>query len=281
MERVAFLIEETNERLSCLLNPEHVIIQRIGGVQTRRNAGGKLTGNGLADDPLLYTGGGRTELELDLLFDIELIGSSVETVDVRDLTAPLWNLTENITSRDEQRRRVPRIRLIWGKHWNIPGVIVSASERLGDFTSDGLPRRSWLRLRMIRIADEPPQVLKTPEQRAREVSLSQFSNEELVDQLQQNIDDELTLFHEVIGDERLDELAERYYEDSQYWRLLASVNGIIDPNNLIVGSVLVIPSAPAYVSRLVTYIDRIPQTAQSVFSTMRQYMATTNLRSDI
>ena len=60
MERVAFLIEDTNERLSCLLNPENLVVRRIAGVQPRRSAAGQLTGVGLADDPLLYTGGGRT-----------------------------------------------------------------------------------------------------------------------------------------------------------------------------------------------------------------------------
>ena len=29
MERVAFLIEETNERLSCLLNPETLVMRRL------------------------------------------------------------------------------------------------------------------------------------------------------------------------------------------------------------------------------------------------------------
>ena len=50
---------------------------------------------GLSDDPLLYTGGGRTELDLDLLFDVSLAGSSVATRDVRDLTRAFWDLAEN------------------------------------------------------------------------------------------------------------------------------------------------------------------------------------------
>src|ERR1700694_1892821 len=98
MERVAFLLEETNERLGCLLNPESLVIRRVAGVLPRRSFGGQFTGMGLRDDPLLYTGGGRTELELNLLFDVSLAGSSMETSDVRDLTGPLWNLAENTRS---------------------------------------------------------------------------------------------------------------------------------------------------------------------------------------
>ncbi len=39
MERVAFLIEETGERIGCLLNPDSLVIRRSAGVQPRRSAG--------------------------------------------------------------------------------------------------------------------------------------------------------------------------------------------------------------------------------------------------
>ena len=62
MERVAFIVDATGERIDCLLNPETFEVRRLGGVRGRRSAGGALVGTGLADDPLLFTGGGRTEL---------------------------------------------------------------------------------------------------------------------------------------------------------------------------------------------------------------------------
>jgi hypothetical protein len=153
VERVAFLIEDSNERLRCLLNPETLVVRRLSGTRQRRSVTGRLTGAGLTDDPLLYTGGGRTELELDLLFDTSLAGSSIATNDVRDLTAPLWNLAENVAHRDGYSR-VPLVRFIWGKSWNIPGVIEAVSERLERFTPDGVPQRSWLRMRFVRV-NEP------------------------------------------------------------------------------------------------------------------------------
>ena len=153
MERVAFLIEENNERLRCLLNPETLVLRRWSGVRQRRSVTGRLAGVGLADEPLLYTGGGRTELDLDLLFDVSLAGSSVATSDVRDLTAPLWNLAENVAVNDGYSR-VPMVRFIWGKSWNIPGIIEGVSERLERFTPDGVPHRSWLRMRFVRV-NEP------------------------------------------------------------------------------------------------------------------------------
>src|SRR4051794_30450288 len=117
MERVAFLLEETNERLGCLLNPDSLVMRRTAGVVPRNSFGGYFTGMGLRDDPLLYTGGGRTELELNLLFDISLQGSSIETRDVRDLTGPLWNLAENNRPTND-RKRPPLVRFVWGKSWN-------------------------------------------------------------------------------------------------------------------------------------------------------------------
>ncbi|WP_423225313.1 hypothetical protein [Candidatus Amarolinea aalborgensis] len=150
MERVAFLVEETNERLRCLLNPETLVLRRTAGVRPRQSTSGQVTGLGLADDPLLYTGGGRTELDLDLLFDVTLPGSSVTSEDVRDLTAPLWRLAEN-SQATAGASRPPLVRLIWGKSWNIPGIVVAVAERLEHFTAAGVPRRSWLRLRLLRV----------------------------------------------------------------------------------------------------------------------------------
>ena len=150
MERVAFLVEETNERLRCLLNPETLVLRRTAGVRPRQSTAGQVIGVGLADDPLLYTGGGRTELDLDLLFDVTLPGSSVTSEDVRDLTAPLWRLAEN-NQAAAGASRPPLVRLIWGKSWNIPGIVVAVAERLEHFTAAGVPRRSWLRLRLLRV----------------------------------------------------------------------------------------------------------------------------------
>lgn len=158
MLRVTLLVEETNERLRCLLNPESLVLRRQAGIQPRRSVSGRLTGAGLADDPLLYTGGGRTEFDLDLLFDVSLAGSSINTQDVRDLTLPLWRLAEgtNRTSRAGRGDRPPSVRFMWGKSWNIPAVVVAVAERLEDFTPDGVPRRSWLRMRLLR-AEAPAQ----------------------------------------------------------------------------------------------------------------------------
>jgi hypothetical protein len=156
MERVAFLIDSSGERVDCLLNPETVQVTRLAGVRQRGAGGGQLTGSGLADDPLVFTGGGRTELVLDLLFDVDFVDAQLRPADVRVLTRPLWMLAENSTT-EHGWLRPPLVRLVWGKTWNVPGVIIAVAERFDAFTGTGSPRRSWLRLKLVRAAETADQ----------------------------------------------------------------------------------------------------------------------------
>ena len=96
MERVAFLVDRTGERIECLLNPETVEVRRSAGVRRHTSASGQLVGAGLSDDPLLFTGGGRTELELELMFSVDLIETSVAPDDV---TPPPWVCSSPATPR--------------------------------------------------------------------------------------------------------------------------------------------------------------------------------------
>jgi hypothetical protein len=257
MERVAFLIEQTNERLACLLNPETLTIRRTSGVKARVSTGGQLTGVGLSDDPLLYTGGGRTELEVDLLFDVTLLGSSVTTDDVRNLTAPFWNMSEN---RGGGYAIPPIIRFIWGKFWNIPAVVAAVSERLENFTPEGAPGRSWLRMRLIRVRE--PAAQPTPIQAvAADAPPS-------LDEIETELTPERMRYYEVTGGDRLDLIAAEHYGQSSYWRLLADFNGLADPFDLTPGMVLLIPPAPELVSWLLDVYEVSPEAAPISFTSL-------------
>lgn len=245
MERVAFLVEDTGTRLGCLLNPESVVLRRQAGVSVRRSTGGLVTGTEQSDDPLLFTGGGTTELDLDLLFDVALAGSSVAAEDVRQLTGPLWDLAENGRAH-MTFGTPPQVRFVWGKQWNIPGVVTAVAERLEYFTPAGTPRRSWLRLRMRRIS-EPRGVGVDAEGTAARPTrqAAAFADESGGE----------ALVHELVGggpaasvgdvvppsEERLDQLAYRYYGDSSLWRLIASFNDLDDPMRIASGALLQVP----------------------------------------
>lgn len=244
MERVAFLIEATNERLGCLLNPASLVMQRIAGVQQRSSVGGQFTGSGLQDDPLLYTGGGRTMLELHLLFDVGLAGSSIQTNDVRDLTAPLWNLAEN-TQNAGGSRRPPLVRFVWGKSWNIPAIVAAVAERLEEFAADGVPQRSWLSMRLWRVSETPKELGGASTQLTHALSPADL------DIAPGSVPAEQVQGHVVNAGERLDTLAARYYPDQTAaqgpvsWRMLASFNDLQDPLHIPVGSVLQVPPPTA------------------------------------
>jgi hypothetical protein len=233
VERVAFLIEATHLVLRCMLNPETLVMRRTAGVRPRRSASGQLTGGGLADDPVLYTGGGRTILELDLLFDLDLADSSIVGDDVRALTLPLWQMAEN-TQQRQAYYQPPQIRFIWGKAWNIPAVVLSVAERFERFTSQGSAQRSWLRLRLLRINDAAPEPI--PRQ--------SFFLSDVPPAGQIGAPDETWGVHELIQGERLDQLAARYYGQPSLWRLIAAANDIADASDPVAGHLLRVPPKP-------------------------------------
>jgi hypothetical protein len=88
MERVTFLVERTGERIPCLLNPESLEVRRSAGIVRRRGVGGAVIGNPRTDDPLIATGGGVTEYELKLLFDVELMPGTSESGAIAPIAAP-------------------------------------------------------------------------------------------------------------------------------------------------------------------------------------------------
>lgn len=221
MERVAFILMHSEERISCLLNPDSFSIRRRAGIHPRSSIGGAFTSPELSDMPLIYTGGGITELVLDLLFDVAISGSTINTEDVRDLTSPLWELAENMIGPDG-RQHAPQIRFIWGKSWNIPGVVVAVAEKFDRFTKAGSPVRSRMRLKMLRVL-----------QQTSPSSAAQFRHKNvLVPKKRQDASTAGVNSHILTADERLDMIAARYLGDASYWRLLAEKNNIDDPLNI-------------------------------------------------
>jgi hypothetical protein len=243
MERVAFLVDATGERIDCLLNPETVEVRRLAGVRSRSSDGRQLVGTGLADDPLHFTGGGRTELVLDLVFDVDLVESPAAPTDVRELTGPLWRLAEN-SAQERGALRPPLVRLVWGKSWNLPGVIVAVAERFDAFGPTGVPKRSWLRLKLVRVAESAEAV-----QRSFDQELSAAQSTPTVARPGGGV--------EVVGDggatagpepgtaTRFDLVAAEALGNPLRWRLLAEYNGLDNPLEVPGGTVLRIPPGGA------------------------------------
>lgn len=237
MEKVVLLVEHSGEHLRCLLNPEQLEIQRSAGVVSRRSHSGTITGIGLSDDPVLYRGGGSTELTLDLLFDVALTAQGPDTGsvdDVRKLTRPLWDLAEN-QAEQSGYGRPPTMRLLWGAVWNVRGLVTAVSERLEQFDSQGRARRSWLRLRLRRL---------DASRRAESTEPSEPPVD--MDEARQRLaNTPSTTHHPVGGDrgERLDQIAADHLGHPGLWALVAERNGVDDPMKSA-GRPLQVPSKP-------------------------------------
>lgn len=209
MERVAFLIESTGERVFAMVNPDELTFERQSGVRTRQWNDRPLAAAHRSDDPMIYVGGGITDLKLNLLFDVDLLArsspsfsqapdfrthlqappaegrpplslppdgassesdvtrappaASLAVKDVRELSGPLWRLTEN-GEGDAASAGPPIVYFIWGAAWNVPCVALAVAERFDQFASDGTPLRSWMRIHLRRT--------RLPERAARAPDLS-------------------------------------------------------------------------------------------------------------
>ena len=236
MERVAFIVDATAERIDCLLNPQTLEIKRTAGVRPALGPGGPLVGAGVADDPLLFTGGGRTELVFDLLFDLDLLEAPGASQDVRALTGRLWQLAEN-SATERGSGRPPLVRFVWGKAWNLPGVVVAVAERYDAFGDAGTPRRSWLRLKLVRVAEPAATAPQSYEAElaapAAPVAVPAGGAVQAVGDGQADPD---------FSGVRFDLLAAGSLGDPAQWRQLAAHNDITNPLDVPAGTVLSVPA---------------------------------------
>lgn len=247
MERVTFVVEGSGSRIDCLLNPETLSVTRAAGVRPRTTPGGRVTGVGLADEPLQLTGGGRTQLELDLLFDVDLVTTPGAARDVRAMTRPLWQLAENSTV-EHGRHRPPLVRFVWGKSWNVPGLVTAVAERFDRFDLTGVPLRSWLRLRFLRVAPSAAEAQEEADAMVAEAAARRA--EQALATLPPGTDPTSAVV--VVGQGastgppsappvRFDLLATDGLGSPFLWRLLAEYNEVADPFNTPSGTVLAVP----------------------------------------
>lgn len=257
MERVAFVVEETGARIDCLLNPESLDVSRQAGLRRRGSATGRLTGAGLADDPLHLTGGGRTELSLDLLFDVDLVTTPGGPQDVRALTRPLWQLAEN-SAAELGAVRLPLVCFVWGRSWYVPGVVAAVAERFDRFDLAGVPQRSWLRMRFLRVADSAAEAKADYDMMLAEAQAARA--EQALAALPPGAEPKAavvavgqggaaTIDPAEVPPVRFDLLATDGLGSPFLWRLLADYNDVADPLRVEPGTVLAVPpgltTAPA------------------------------------
>lgn len=230
MERVAFILEQSNERIGCMLNPESFEVRRYAGIHQSQSLGVGMPPAAQADDPILWTGGGRTEISLDLLFDLSLQSGSEKVEDIREFTRPLHALSEKPS---EGELGAPIVRFIWGKAWNIRCLVAGIAERFEQFAASGCPQRSWLSMRLVRVSASKRNIRTSPP--TVPVRLKPAGNMNSLGEV------DIKGNGGSLTSDRLDVLAEEKYGNPGFWRLIAAFNDLDDPLHIAPGISLQLP----------------------------------------
>ena len=155
-------------------------------------------------------------LRLRLFFD-----TCAEQSDVRDLTAPLWQMmmidpdrANSTTGKGEP----PHVIFRWGR-FELEAVITDISQKMTLFLKDGTPVRTVVELSLQQVADENEHPRQNPTSGGGIAPRTRT----------------------IYSGDRLDLIAWEEYEDSTYWRRIAAANDLIDPLHLKPGQIIVIP----------------------------------------
>lgn len=165
---------------------------------------------------LEFTSGGSISLSLSLLFD-----TYEKKTDVREYTNKIFALTRISPKTQDKITKVgrpPRVMFSWGKVFNFPAVITSASIEFTLFLSDGTPVRARMNLSLEECEDagvKPPQNPTTQGTLGNKVYI-------------------------VKPGDTIDWIAYQEYNDSSAWRFIADTNNLDNPRDLRPGQALAI-----------------------------------------
>jgi hypothetical protein len=157
------------------------------------------------------------------------------------------------------------VRLVWGKSWNVPGLVAAVAERFDRFDPAGVPQRSWLRMRFVRVAETAAEAQAAYDTMLTEAQAAQAqaamvsadpSGAGSASSVVAVGQGEAAAPGTVPPPVRFDLLATDGLGSPFLWRLLATYNDVHDPLRVEPGTVLAIPpglaTAPAAPSTHVT-----------------------------
>ena len=209
----AYLQPEKGPQLPCLFNPSRFTVTK-----SNHWVADRVAGRGTPD--LYFAGGGAASISLQLSFDTTADGKPVTTYTQRLLT--LMDIDPRLPGHDPKsgRGRPPWVRFHWGDFHSAKSVVEELSIELTYFAANGTPLRAEADLTLRQLTSERPTARQNPTSGTPEPQA----------------------LHHVRAGETLDRIAAAHYGDAQRWRDIAAANGIIDPLDLVPGTVLSLPA---------------------------------------
>ena len=202
----AYLVNlETGRRIQCLFNPNEYSISKSNSWKEKSTRSSNVP-------RLEFTGGGPTELKLDLFFDTYESGGSA-----RDYVKDIISLTQ-ISSSGSGDPEPPRCMFSWGTNFEFEAVVSNVSARFTLFRADGTPVRAVVSLTLKECKDQAVQKRQNPS--------SQGSTGHKV--------------WVVRPGDTINAIAAAEYGDPTVWRVIANANDLDNPMDLRPGQILVL-----------------------------------------
>ena len=190
------------DRIVVMFNPEQYTIDQKVTFQ-RTNLPGLQT-------PITqFVHGEAQTLKLDLFFDTYEQGT-----DVRNLSRKLTSLLDI----NSEMHAPPLCKFVWGK-LEFKAVIDSMTQNYTMFLDSGIPVRAKLTVSFTEYRTITEQLEKTPRNSA-----------------------DRTKYYVITQTDSLWSLAERFYDEPNKWRVIATANKIENPRIIIPGMELIIPA---------------------------------------
>jgi len=200
-------------RIPLQFNPERVSLSKTASWE--RSLASKAATTAMPE----FRGAAPRVLSVDLFLDATFaLRNTVED----QVEALLGCCVPTNQSIKDQRPSPPWVRLEWGlgRSMAFTACVTSVNATYTLFGADGSPKRATCSMVLQEIGGSIPK--QNPTSGSPESAVA----------------------HEVQAGDSLASLAFRQYGDAGQWRVIADANGIIDPGQLIPGTVLVFPPLP-------------------------------------
>ena len=208
----AQLTPESGPPIPGMFNPAEISLSKSNSWKATESKG--------TNAPTLeFQAGTSATISLNLVFDTSLTGQDVSThtnklFDLMKVDPSLPGATSS-----NNAARPPWVKLEWGSTHTFKAVLERLAVRYTYFDDRGTPLRAKADLSLKQYEDEESYPLQNP------TSFTPRPHRT----------------HTLVAGDTLDRLAARYYRDATAWRRIAEANRVLDPLELPIGGVLVIP----------------------------------------